>query len=104
MWLAQVTRQIGRATRLGTIAIGSRRDPDVDDSRDYMMQLMWYGQGLERLAWSNSGAPVPIEKAPNIFTGQSFFTDGYRVVLWISGDPVSMLELHTVDWDEAPLR
>lgn len=41
----------GRRNPLEQILLGARFDPDMDDGRNYMMQNLWYSQGLKQIAW-----------------------------------------------------
>ncbi len=104
VWLAQINHKLGIVSGLGQGQLGARLDPDVDDSRDYMMQLIWYSQGLERYAWSASGKAKPMSETSWRFTDRGYFTDGYRVVLWLSGPLVSLLDVDYVEWDQVPGR
>ena len=36
------------------------------------------------------------------FNGAEYFTDGYIIVTWLSGAPVSLLETSNADWDDPP--
>ena len=74
----------------------------MDDGRNYLMQNLWYSQSLKHLAWVDFGDAVPPEQAREDFLGAQYFTDGYRIVLWLSGVPVSMLEMQSLQWDEPP--
>jgi hypothetical protein len=102
VWLCQITHYIGRTTQLGRALLDPRLDPDLDDTRNYMLQAIWYSQGLERYAWQDTGEPVPITEGRYDFRGVWYFTDGHRVVLWPSGPPVSLLESKNIGWDEPP--
>jgi hypothetical protein len=54
---------------------------------------------LEAYGWSRSGKVVSEEKPERDFRGNEWFTDGHRLVLWISGPPVAMRETTGVEWD-----
>jgi len=83
---------------------GANLDPDVDDARRYVMQNIWYSQGLQTFAFSKAGETVPFDQPRSDFKGNVFFTDGYRAVMWLSGTPYSLLDTTMLDWDEAPGR
>jgi hypothetical protein len=82
----------------------ARLDPDVDDARMYMAQLMWYGQTLRKLGWAKAAEAVPIDKQKTNVNDAPFFTDGYSAVMWLSGDPVSMLEGRRIGRDRLPAK
>ena len=81
-----------------------RPDPDVDNAREFMLQNLWYSQSLLKFAWIAGDEVVPVESWWLSFRGDEYFTDGFRGVFWISGDPVSLLETMAVDWDELPFE
>jgi hypothetical protein len=99
VWMAQIKHAIGRRFEIGEMFLTVRLDPDVDDGRNYLLQNLWYSQSLALFAQSASGTPVPRETPAEDFKGSPFFTDGYRFVLWVSGDPVALDEAQTLDWD-----
>jgi hypothetical protein len=104
VWVAQITHFIGQKTQLGTFIFGSRVDPDIDDSRSYLIQNLWYAQSLEKIAWVRTDHVVPIAESAEGFAGTDYFTDGFRAVLWLSGDPVSQTETISIGWEQGPTR
>ena len=71
-------------------------DPDVDDATTYLLQDLWYSQGLESYTIAEGVSFVGEEEA---FFIEPFFTTGHRAVLWLSAKPVSMLETKRIDFD-----
>ena len=102
VWLTQIVHFIGQRTQLEQAIFGARVDPDVDDGRNYMLQTAWYAQSLEKAGWLAGSGSVSIESARYDFNSLEYFTDGYRVIIWLSGEPVSLLEAVAVDLDEPP--
>jgi hypothetical protein len=45
---------------------------------------------------------VSIESARFDFNSLEYFTDGYRIVIWLSGEPISLLESRRVVIDDPP--
>jgi len=88
VWAGQTSRDIG--VRLTTKTITTHKiDPDVDDARWYLMQDMFYSQSLRRFAFAKGvGAATPENPRVN-FTGDPYWTDGLRLVMWLSNEPVS---------------
>jgi hypothetical protein len=104
VWLGQLVHFIGQRTQLEQAIFGARVDPDVDDGRNYLMQNVWYSQGLEQVGWLAGGGAVSIETARFDFNSLEYFTDGYRSLLWLSGEPVSLLETRNADLDDPPFK
>jgi len=76
----------------------SMLDPDVDDATAYLLQDLWYSQGLRGYAWVTGHAAKGDEN--NIFI-TPYFTSGRRGVLWLSDTPVSMLETKRLTLDSS---
>ncbi len=102
VWLAQITHFIGQKTQLEQIFFGARIDPNIDDGRDYFMQNMWYSQSLQQLAWLSMSDANSFENVRTDFNGAEYFTDGYIIITWLSGAPVSLLETSHADWEDPP--
>lgn len=105
MWLAPVTYR-GQAVRVGQISrdIGSklttksktltthRIDPDVDDSRNMLLLDLADARVVDAFGYlPGVGERAPDEPGLNL-TNDPFFTDGYRLVLFMTETDV--------DWDE----
>ena len=91
VWIATIGNCAGRG--------GTRVDPDVDEAAMYLLQNVWYGQGLARYGWASTGHASTLESPERSFTGEAYFTQGYRYVLWLSRAPVSLLDAVDVGWD-----
>lgn len=99
LWAVQIKHAIGRRFQLGEQFLGVRLDPDTDDGRNYLLQNLWYSHALEQFAWSATGKPVSYESPVLDFNDNAWFSDGLRVVVWVSGDPVSLADARSLDWD-----
>ena len=100
VWMAQVTNFVGQRSYIEQVFYGAHLDPDVDDARSFLLQNIWYSQGLQAFAWSKAGNPVPVDQPLTDFNDNPYFTDGYRAVLWLSGAPYSLLDTTRLQWDE----
>lgn len=101
VWFAQITNFVGQRSYIEKIFFGAHFDPDMDDARGFLLQNIWYSQGLKTFALSKAGVPIPIDQPRTDFNGNPFFTDGYRAVMWFSGMPYSMLDTTNLWWEEA---
>jgi hypothetical protein len=101
VWVGQTSRDIG--VRLTTKTITTHKiDPDVDDARWYLMQDMFYSQSLRGFAFAN-GVGVATQQSPRVnFTGDSYWTDGLRLVMWLSNDPVTYQKVENEQWEPTP--
>jgi hypothetical protein len=102
VWVGQISRDIG--VRFTTKTIMTHKiDPDVDETRDFLIQNLWYSQGLLKFAFVKGVGAVPISAPRRNLTNDLYFTDGLRAVLWVSGDPVDLEEVEFVEWETPPV-
>lgn len=99
VWMVQVKHALGRTFEIGEQILGVRLDPNVDDGRNYLLQDFWYAQSLKSFAWSRSGHDVSADDPEFDFNGNPFFSDGFRLVLWLTGDTVSLRDARDLKWD-----
>jgi hypothetical protein len=101
VWVGQTSRDIG--VRLTTKTITTHKiDPDVDGAGWYLMQDMFYSQSLGRFAFAKGvGAAMPESPRVN-FTGDPYWTDGLRLVMWLSNEPLSYQKVENERWEPAP--
>ena len=104
VWLGQVTNFVGQRSYIEKVFFGAHLDPDVDEARGFLLQNIWYSQGLQTFAWSDTGQQVPFDQPGTDFNGNPFFTDGFRSVLWLSGTSYSLLDTTLLDWDQESSR
>ena len=104
VWVAQIKHAIGRRYKINEIFFGSMQDPDVDDGRNFLLQNLWYSQSLEAVAYATTGKVVKMDDPAVDFNGNSFFSDGIRIVMWLSGEPISLQETRNLNWGEIPGR
>jgi hypothetical protein len=98
VWVGQISRDIGVRFTTKTI-LTHKIDPDVDETRDFLIQDLWYSQGLLRLAFVKGVGPAPISEPRGNLTGDPYFTDGLRAVLWVSSGPVAMEAVKILEWE-----
>jgi hypothetical protein len=97
VWLAQASYDMSGAT--GDRAFEEYQiDPDIDDSRMYVLQSFWYSQSLEAFGITEGVQPATIDSPRKNFLGDTYFTDGYRVVMLVPESPVAMDETIYLRW------
>ncbi len=105
VWIGQISRDIGvRWTLKGGVILTHKVDPDVDEARDYLGQDLWYSQGLVKFAFVEGAGAAPISKPRQNLTGDPYFTDGHRAVLWLSSEPIEFEDVEFVEWETPPKR
>jgi len=101
VWAGQISRDIG--VRLSAKTITTHKvDPDVDGARLYLMQDVFYSQSLREYAFAKGvGAATPENPRVN-YTGDPYWTDGLRLVMWLSLEPISYQKVQSARWAPAP--
>ncbi len=108
VWAGQVSRDIDvKATIKSPTLTTHVIDPNVDEARESLLQSLLISGAVERFGFV-SGAPEATAAAPgNNLTDDPFFSDGFRLVLQISGHGSTALQdVEFYDWrdSEDPLR
>jgi len=97
VWVGQISRDIGVRFTSRTI-MTHKIDPDVDETRDFLIQDLLYSKGLVKFGYAKGVGAAPISEPRATLTGDPYFTDGLRAVLWVSSDPIGFEELEFVAW------
>ena len=98
VFIGQISRDIGVRLTSKTI-VTHKIDPDVDETRSFLLQDLAYSQGLVKFAYVKGVGAAPLSEPRGNLTGDPYFTDGYRAVMWVSSDPVSFEEMEFVKWE-----
>ena len=101
VWVGQISRDIGVRFTTRTI-VTHKIDPNVDETRGYLIQDLLYSQGLSRFAFVKGVGPAPIEAPRQNLTGDPYFTDGLRAVMWVSSQPVALEDAGFIEWRLLP--
>ena len=103
VWVGQISRDIGVRFTLKTITT-HKIDPDVDETREFIIQDLIYAQGLTKVAYVKGVGSAPINEPRGNLTGDPYFTDGLRAVLWVSSKPTDFEEVEFIEWELPPER
>jgi hypothetical protein len=103
VWIGQISRDIG--VRFTTKTITTHKvDPDVDETREYLVENLAYSQALAKLGYVEGVGAASIDDPRGNLTGDPYFTDGKRVVLWITSQPKDFGAIEDLDWGAQPVR
>ena len=96
----QISRDIGsRFTSKSSTLTTHRIDPDVDETRENLVQDLIYSQSLKAFGYAG-GVGAALREAPRQnLTGDVYFTDGRRLVMWLTDEPMTILEIEYVEWE-----
>jgi hypothetical protein len=98
VWIGQITREYGDPS-----SSKKGQKINMDEVRSFLLQNLWYAQGIEKFGFVEApGVSVSLSKPRTTFRDMTYVTDGYRVVLWISGNPVPLSDVEVMDWEIPP--
>lgn len=98
VWVGQISRDIG--VRLTSKTITTHKiDPEVDGARWYLLQDMHYSQSLGRRAYAKGVGAATVEQPRFNYTGDPYWSDGLRLVMWLSAEPVNYNQVEAVGWE-----
>jgi len=101
VWIGQISRDIG--VRFTTKTITTHKiDPNVDETREYLLENLAYAQSLKAFGYVGGVGEVSMDQPRGNLTGDPWFTDGYRVVLWVSSEPVPISDVELLKWRIPP--
>jgi hypothetical protein len=101
VWVGQISRDIG--VRLTSKTITTHKiDAQVDDARAYLIEDLHFSQGLARFAFAKGVGPAATQNPRFNYTGDPYWTDGLRLVMWLSIEPVAYNRVELVPWEKAP--
>jgi hypothetical protein len=102
VWIGQISRDIGVRFIWGVPPTTHKIDPDTDEARDGLVQDLAYSQSLRKFGYVKGvGAASRSEPRENL-TGDLYFTDGLRVVMFFGERPTTLGDIEMLDW-ERPL-
>ena len=103
VWIGQISRDVGVRFTRKTITT-HKIDANVDETREYLLENLAYSQALAKFGYAEGVGAAPIDAPRGNLTGDPYFTDGYRLVLWVSGEPVDLADIAVLEWAIPPHR
>jgi hypothetical protein len=97
VWIGQISRDIG--VRFTTKTITTHKiDPNVDETREFLLENLAYAQSVKAIGYVGGVGPVSMEEPRGNLTGDPWFTDGYRLVVWVTSQPAPISSIKLLDW------
>ena len=99
VWIGQISRDIG--VRFTTKTITTHKiDPDVDETREFLLENLAYNQVLSKFAYVGGVGAAALDKPRANLTGDPYYTDGLRVVMWVSSELTDLHDIEYLDWSD----
>jgi hypothetical protein len=85
VWIGQVSRDIGVRFTLKTWNLTTHRiDPDVDESRDYVLEDLLDSERVDAAGYLDGVGPADATSPRHNLTGDPYITDGKRAIILLS--------------------
>jgi hypothetical protein len=101
VWIGQISRDIGVRFAKRTITT-HKIDPDVDETREYLLEDLAYAQSLAGFGYVRGVGAAAFDEPRENLTGDPYFTDGLRVVLFVAHEPTGIDEIRRIDLGARP--
>ncbi len=100
VFLGQISRDIGvRFTTQSPTISTHKIDPQVDEARDYLLEDLVLSGFVERVGYVGGVGAAPEDAPRHNLTGDPYYTDGYRAVIFIADEPVSLGDIEILPWE-----
>lgn len=102
VWVGQVSRDIGikvtpKSPTLTTHVI----DPEVDTTREYLFHSLIAEGFVERFGFVRGSAVATTSEPRHNLTGDPYFSDGMRLVVMLSPEPVAPERIRSLLWEQS---
>jgi hypothetical protein len=102
VWVGQVSRDIGiKFTIQSPTATTHIIDPVVDESREYLFHSLLHHESVSRFAFVKGVGLATMDDPKFNLTGDPYLTDGMRMILWISQEPIPSHMAIDLGWNES---
>ena len=100
VYVGQISRDIGVKFTLKSPTISTHAiDPDIDESRRYLVEDLLYSQALHRIGFVKGvGASSKTEPRRNLMA-DPYYSDGLRAVMFFEPRPSSLSQVEVLDWE-----
>ena len=101
VWVGQISRDIGVrfTTKVSTLTT-HKIDPNVDEARDGLLGDLFYSQALAKFGYVKGIGPAPRDEPRQNLTGDPYYTDGFRMVLFFERrQRLSLTDIEFIEWE-----
>jgi hypothetical protein len=102
VWIGQISRDIGVRFIRDIPPTTHKIDPDTDEARNGLIQDLAYSQALSKFGFVKGVGAAPRSEPRENLTGDPYFTDGLRAVMFFDKRPTSLGDIELLNWDRPP--
>jgi len=99
VWIGQISRDIGVRFIRDIPPTTHKIDPDTDEARDGLVQDLAYSQALVKFGYVKGVGAAPRSAPRQNLTGDPYFTDGLRLIMFFDKRPTTLGEIEMLDWE-----
>jgi hypothetical protein len=102
VWVGQVSRDIGvKLTSNSPTLTTHVIDPVVDESREYLLHSLLQHEAIQWFAFARGVGAATKQNPRYNLTRDAYFTDGMRLVIMVSREPVPSEQAENLAWNES---
>ena len=101
VWIGQISRDIGVKFSSKTF-VTHKIDPVVDEARLYVLMDLLGSHAVKTYGLVTGVGEARLGKPRYNYTDDPYVTDGLRVVMILSSDPVDFIDIHWLEWEVFP--
>jgi len=102
VWIGQISRDIGVKLSSKTF-VTHKIDPIVDEARFYVLLDIASSGHLGQAGYTKGVGPSSPKEPRYNYTDDPYYTDGLRLVLFLTDDDIAYDRIHWYDWEEPPI-
>lgn len=102
VWIGQISRDIGVKLSSKTF-VTHKIDPIVDEARFYVLLDIASSGHLGQAGYTKGVGPSSLKEPRYNYTDDPYYTDGLRLVLFLTDDDIAYDRIHWYDWEVPPI-
>jgi hypothetical protein len=100
VWIGTISRDIGiRFTTKAFLFMTHKIDSDIDESRDFLIQDLVISDSVDRVGLVKGVGAHSVENPHKNLMGDTWYTDGFRGVIFIGDTPTPLLQTRAIQWE-----
>ncbi|MCE9625226.1 MAG: LssY C-terminal domain-containing protein, partial [Deltaproteobacteria bacterium] len=103
VWIGTISRDIGiRATLKSPFFMTHKIDSDLDEARDFVLQDLLASEAVGSFGYVKGVGESSYEHPIKNAMGDTWYTDGLRVVVFFTDYPTPVLDVKQLPWETPP--
>ena len=102
VWVGQISRDIGVKLSSKTF-VTHKIDPIVDEARFYVLLDIASSGHLGQAGYTKGVGPSSPKEPRYNHTDDPYYTDGLRLILFLTEDDITYDRIHWYDWEVPPI-